>query len=287
MIIGIISYLPNDENLRLKRLQAHHKQIELLNKLNCSIYILAQNYKKEELLNNNNIHYILFDNGIGPSNTRNELLKRFYKSSEDWMLLCDDDRYFYDYYNIYDFFSELNITSSKFLQLDYIRSHMASKLPFKKQIYEQPLNLTHYVFEDTQTIGDTGIAIIKNFKKYYNKELYYDNLKAENGEGYEDKDFCCQLKLNHIKTHILTTFISASYNYTENSTLFTSMDNRLELHENNNIAVIERYKFTDLFINNHLNPIYKDEPITIERLNKITIPDNLKPEYKTLKNILF
>ncbi len=29
MIIGIISYLPNDENLRLKRLQAHHKQIEL------------------------------------------------------------------------------------------------------------------------------------------------------------------------------------------------------------------------------------------------------------------
>ena len=29
-----ISYLPNDENLRLKRLQAHHKQIELLNKLN-------------------------------------------------------------------------------------------------------------------------------------------------------------------------------------------------------------------------------------------------------------
>ena len=117
-----ISYLPNDENLRLKRLQAHHKQIELLNKLNCSIYILAQNYKKEELLNNNNIHYILFDNDIGPSNSRNELLKRFYKSSEDWMLLCDDDRYFYDYYNIYDFFSELNITSSKFLQLDYIRS---------------------------------------------------------------------------------------------------------------------------------------------------------------------
>lgn len=251
MIIGIISYLPNDTNLRQKRLQAHHKQIELLNKLNCQIYIVAQNYRQTDLLKNDNIHYILFDDGIGPANARNELLQRFYNSNEDWMLLCDDDRYFYNYYDIFTFFKELNNTPLKFIQLDYIRSHMASKLPFKKQIYEQPLNLTHYVFEDTQTIGDTGIAIIKNFKKYYNKELYYTNLKAESGEGYEDKDFCCQLKLNHIKTHILTTFISASYNYTENSTLFTSMDNRLKLHEDNNTVVIERYKFTDLFIKIH------------------------------------
>ena len=289
MIIGIISYLPEDKQLKEKRLQAHKKQLSSFKTLlpQTDIYILAQNYKEQDYIQADNLHYIKFEKGIGPANARNELLKMFYNSNNDWMLLCDDDRYFYDYYNIMEFFKELHNNPLKFSQLDYIRSHMATKLPFKKQIYEQPLNLTHYIFEDTQTINDTGIAIIRNFKKFYNKEIYYEDLKAEDGEGYEDKDFCCKLKLGGIKTHVLTTFISSSYNYTENSTLFSSMDKRLELHENNNKNIIEKYKLTDLFINGKMNNKYKDKPVAIERPEKIIIPESLIPQYEQPSDTLF
>lgn len=284
MIIGIISYLPDNDSLREKRINAHHKQLELFNKLNCKIYILAQNYRDTDYIENNNIIYFKLEEGIGPSRARNMLLDNFYNSDEDWMLLCDDDRYFYDYYDIFNFFNELNLTPDKFIKLDYIRSHIANKLPFKKVVYEQPLNLTHYVFEDKQSIDDTGIAVIKNFKKYYNKEIYYEDMNAKNGEGYEDKDFCCKLKLNNIKTHVLNTFISSSYNYTDNSTLFLNMDTRFKLHKNNNDTIKSKYK--DLFVKDKLKKQYKDSPIIIERKHKMIIPDNLLPDYGS-KNTLF
>ena len=156
----------------------------------------------------------------------------------------------------------------------------------KKSIYEQPLNLTHYVFEDRQTINDTGLAIIKNFKKYCNKEIYYEDIKAENGEGYEDKDFCCKLKLNNISTHILNTFISGSYNYDDNSTLFIDMQHRLNLHLDNNKHILDKYKDTNLFINGRLNKKYKNNPVIIAREHPITISDNLIPKYEN-KNTLF
>ena len=286
MIIGIISYLPMDKNVRQKRLEAHHKQLQLLSQLNCKMFIVAQNYTDEDYCKNNNIKYFKFDKGIGPSKARNILLDYFYNSDEDWMLMCDDDRYFYDYYDIFTFFNELQTNPYKFMQLDYIRSHMATKLPFKKSIYEQPLNLTHYVFEDRQTINDTGLAIIKNFKKYCNKEIYYEDIKAENGEGYEDKDFCCKLKLNNISTHILNTFISGSYNYDDNSTLFIDMQHRLNLHLDNNKHILDKYKDTNLFINGRLNKKYKNNPVIIAREHPITISDNLIPKYEN-KNTLF
>lgn len=279
--IGIISYLPNDEKVRQDRIKAHHKQLALMYKLNCPIYILSQSYQDSDFVENDVIHYIKHEKGIGPANARNELLRQFYNSEDDWMLLCDDDRYFYDYYDIFTFFNEIINNSKKFIDLDYIRTHSANKLPFKKLIYENPLNLTNYVFEDTQTIGDTGIALVRNFKKYYSKELYYNDLKAENGEGYEDKDFCCILKLNGIKTHILTTFISSSYNYTESSTIFKSYDYRMSVHSSNNELVVERYKNTDLFVNGKLNKKYKDNPILVPRKCPMVIPDNLKPKYES------
>ena len=136
MIIGIISYLPMDKNVRQKRLEAHHKQLQLLSQLNCKMFIVAQNYTDEDYCKNNNIKYFKFDKGIGPSKARNILLDYFYNSDEDWMLMCDDDRYFYDYYDIFTFFNELQTNPYKFMQLDYIRSHMATKLPFKKSIYD-------------------------------------------------------------------------------------------------------------------------------------------------------
>lgn len=286
MIIGIISYLPNDVVLRSKRLDKHQKQLELFKTLNVPIYIVAQNYKQEELSKIPGINYYCIDRGIGPANARNIMLQTFYNSNEDFMMLCDDDMVFYDYYGIRDFFNELITNPNKFINdLDYIRGVMASKVPFKQTVYNQRLNLTHYVFEDRDTIGTTALAIVKNFKKYYNKEIYYEDLNVSEGNGYEDKDFCCKLKINNIKTHVLDTFILKAFNYTDNSTLFNTYEDRMNVHSNNNSKIYEKYK--DLFDNNILKKCYKSPKVAIKRCNDIVIPDNLIPDKLKLKKSLF
>ena len=55
MIIGIISYLPDNEQIRQQRLKYHRKQLEQLLKLDCEINIVAQNYRYEDFLVNVNI----------------------------------------------------------------------------------------------------------------------------------------------------------------------------------------------------------------------------------------
>lgn len=286
MIIGIISYLPNDVVLRSKRLDKHRKQLELFKTLNVPIYIVAQNYKQEELSKIPGINYYCIDRGIGPANARNIMLQTFYNSNEDFMMLCDDDMVFYDYYGIRDFFNELITNPNKFINdLDYIRGVMASKVPFKQTVYTQRLNLTHYVFEDRDTIGTTALAIVKNFKKYYNKEIYYEDLNVSEGNGYEDKDFCCKLKINNIKTHVLDTFILKAFNYTDNSTLFNTYEDRMNVHSNNNSKIYEKYK--DLFDNNILKKCYKSPKVAIKRCNDIVIPNNLIPDKLKLKKSLF
>lgn len=286
MVIGIISYLPDNPELRSNRLDKHKRQLELFKTLNVPIFIVAQNYRQEELSNIPNINYYVTEKGIGPANARNILLQTFYNSQEDYMMLCDDDIVFYEYYGIRDFFNELITTPNKFINdLDYIRGVMASKVPFKQTVYDQRLNLTHYVFEDRDTIGTTALAIVKNFKKYYNKEIYYEDLNVSEGNGYEDKDFCCKLKINNIKTHVLDTFILKAFNYTDNSTLFNTYEDRMNVHNDNNSKIYEKYK--DLFDNNILKKCYKSQKVAIKRCNDIVIPDNLIPDKLKLKKSLF
>ena len=57
MVIGIISYLPDNPELRSNRLDKHKRQLELFKTLNVPIFIVAQNYKQEELSNIPNINY--------------------------------------------------------------------------------------------------------------------------------------------------------------------------------------------------------------------------------------
>lgn len=281
MIIGIISYLPNDIQVREQRLKYHKRQIEQFLKLNCPIIIVAQNYKEHEYYSNSNVLYFKYEQGIGMSTARNILLEYFYNSNEDWMMMCDDDAYYYNYYDIDVFFNELQTNPQKFIQLDFIRGKFASKLPFKKVVYEEPLNTNYYVFKDENSIGSLALCILKNYKKYYNKEFYFDVINPKKGEGYEDKNFCCTIKLNGINTHILQTFIMSTYNYTDNSTLFTTYEDRMKLHEMNNKSSLDKFKDTDFYINGKMNPKYRSEQVNIERIKPMVITPNLIPKDKS------
>lgn len=283
MIIGIISYLPDEPGVRSKRLEAHKKQINILKSYNIPIYVVAQNYKEEEY--DNSINYVYKGAPLGPSGARNYLLKQFYNTNNDFMWLLDDDIYPYDYYDLDMFIKDIHFNPDKFMSVDFIRPILAFQVPFKKTVYEEPKNTNYYVFKDQNTIGTTCCCIIKNLKKHYNKQLYYDTMNVECGEGYEDKDFCFKLKQNGIKTHKLQTFICGSYNYTDNSTLFKSYEDRMKVHESNNSHILDKYK--DMIDDrNILLKKYRDKDVYIKRVKPLKLTSNLKPQDVT-KGTLF
>lgn len=287
MIIGIISYLPDNEQTRQKRITAHKKQLDLLLQLGCNIYIVAQNYKKQDFIINPNIWYFPFEKGIGPSQARNILLKYFYNTNEDWMLMCDDDAYYYNYYDIDVFFDELKTNPEKFKQLDFIRGKFASKIPFKKTIYGEQLNRKYYLFRDENSVGSIAMCILKNFNKYYNKQFYLEDSDVCKGEGYEDRNFCCDLKLNDIKTHVLQTFIMTTYNYTDNSTLFSTYEDRMKVHNSNSDNSFDKYKDTDFYLNGKMNPKYRCSQVVIQRPKEMIISGNLIPDFGSSDDKLF
>lgn len=281
MIIGILSYLPDNEDVRRQRIKYHRKQIEQFLHLGCPIYIVAQNYKEEDYYINSNVFYFKFEKGIGMAGARNVLLSFFFNSDEDWMMLCDDDAYYYDYYNIDVFFDELKSNPNKFNQLDLIRGKFASKVPFKKVLDENPDVMDNYVFIDEGSIGSLALCIIKNWKKYYNKEFYFGNENPKKGEGYEDRNFCCRIKLGGIKTHVLQTFIMTTYNYTDNSTLFSTYEDRMKLHKMNVQSSLNAFKDTDFYVDGKMNTKYKSKPIYIPRIKRLVLTEKEKPKQKT------
>lgn len=288
MIFGITSYLPEDEHLRSKRLKGHRKQLEFFRKVlpDVPIYVVAQNYKDTDYTVDEKIHYLVFESGIGPANARNELLKLFYNSNEDFMYMLDDDIVFYDYYNILEFFNELHTKPSKYYSLDVVFSKLAQRQPFKKDNYEQPLNLDNWLFVDNQGMHSNSSILLKNLKKHHNMEIYYNNLDVNKLEGHEDMDFNCMLRLAKLNIHTLQTLITCAYNY-DDSSIYKSHQDRVNLFKGNDEAIYRRYSNTNLFINGRLNKGYKVKPIVIQRTTKIKLSDNLIPKYKQATDTLF
>lgn len=275
MIIGIISYLPKDYSIRQKRLEAHRKQLRKLKQYNLPIYIVAQNYTQQEL--DRQVNYIYIGNPLGPGGARNLLLDQFYNSDEDFMMLMDDDVYLYNYYDLPIFINEINTNPSKFRDLDYIRPIFAFQVPFKKTVYADVRNRNNYIFKDMNTINTTALSIIRNLRKYYNKRVFYTDMNTTNGEGYEDKDFCYQLKINGIKTHVLTTLICGSYNLSDNSSLFDSFEQRMSVHNKNNEVIKNKYaNMTDK--RGILLKQYRNYDVVVPRTRKLIISESLQPE---------
>ena len=84
ILIGILSYLPEDEKVRQKRLNYHNKQLDELKQYypTAYIYCVYQQYKDTEIPKDKINEYKTFDKGIGVSSARNEILKYYYDGIE-------------------------------------------------------------------------------------------------------------------------------------------------------------------------------------------------------------
>lgn len=213
--IGIISYLPRN-NKRTKRKVEINKAFDNLMQVvpkECEVYIVAQCYDEEDY--RPGIHYIKFDEGIGPSRARNELLKAFYASDDDFMLYIDDDNFLYDRYHTKDLFYEIQNHQEKFKYVDMFCGIHGRFSPFTKE--NEELDLEHFYHFKRMPFQTTGeFRVLRNLRKYNKPEIYYD----EDIKTGEDLDLRIRLEgMNDIYCYCCNNVIQGSYCMEADSTV--------------------------------------------------------------------
>jgi hypothetical protein len=193
-MFGVISWLPNDGGfilteeqkeekreqnlpLRKKRREIHLRQLEWImdnlpkDAIKLGIY---QNWNDEDFDNDlqGSMTIRRYSEGIGMSRARNAVLKEFYESTHDWLMLCDDDAWLYDHYDPKSFINELH-TSNKFDNLGAIITLQPSMSPFKKQNYND-LNRDNYVFTKGQLNLGAQVLFIRNVTKSSLNPIYFN-----------------------------------------------------------------------------------------------------------------
>lgn len=209
MKIYIISYLNNE----IKREKPHIKQLEWLKenfKLN-DIFILAQNYSIDKM---DEINYII-NNPIKPSLARNKLLSIFYSSNEEYGLFIDDDV----------ILKYKNINISKYIEKLINKNNYWDSLTFNEIRYSGSFKDENKVSLLKKSNILSGAAFIwKNFKKLYDKEIYFDeNL---NEYGLEDNEIAIQLNYNNLKHYMINR--PYIYELSSQSIFFNKNDRKIK-----------------------------------------------------------
>lgn len=244
LIAGIISYLPNDNDLRTKRLTASRKQLEWLHTVygnDVKVLFIAQNYTDNEVPNAPNIEVKLFEKGLGCGGARNEVLKEFYKSDYDWLLLMDDDTIIDDKYRPNNFMREIAANPDKF-KIDAVNAVEPEYQPYKKLNYEDKANLTHYKFTRRPINSGSATLIMKNIKKYYNDELYFNNPDANIGEGTEDVEFRLDWVIRGYTWYTMETWVRKSLAFNHSTIWLRTPEENTQMLLADLSNICDRYK---------------------------------------------
>jgi hypothetical protein len=151
-VIGIISWLPNNETRKIRQ-ERLEKLLEKCDELfNLPILIIAQNWDTTVKTTANCVVYSFEKLGI--TGARKKLREKFLESNYEYLIMLDDD-----------------------CQL------LGTELDANKYL-EQIDNKNGY-------IGIFKGTLLKLFAipKYLMQQVNYDNIEAENGEGFEDMVF--------------------------------------------------------------------------------------------------
>ena len=245
MQIGIISYLPDTE-FREKRKQVHCDQISWLRQLygnNQEIYVVAQNYEENDYLDN--LIYHKANKPLGGSIARNIILKRFYESDEDYLLILDDDTMIYPYYHMDIMMKEFQTVPSKYLEeIDMTVASYPAYKPFKKVIFNDPQNKFMYKFVPKPHIINMSLMFLKNLKKYYDKEIYFDEkmvLPPDFELTMEDTEFGLACIVEGMKCYQAECLIAKCPNW-NTSTIYKDESKRLDKNKKSIEYIIEKYK---------------------------------------------
>jgi len=189
--IGIISYLPDSEDLRKER---QKRVINLINQIdkhfNLPIILIAQNYKDFNINSKNIIRYN-YDK-LGITGARRELRIKFLESEYDYVIMLDDDMELSDNQQDYDIYIN-NILKYK-KEYYYVRNFLnnfsvMSKEGFKKLDYDPEICVENGTgFEDwifsvicTRTLN--SMRLTTNLPKYERKHFLNDKYSTWSTDG--------------------------------------------------------------------------------------------------------
>ena len=154
-LIGIISYLPDDEKIRKLRFELLLWLLQSCYRFNCDILIVAQNYHEEELEKLRNKVILDINDKLGITGARKRLREVFLSLDYDYLIMLDDD-------------CDIR-ASDKGIQayLSEIDEHPDSVLEFRGSL----------------------LKLYAISKSVYKEVDFRDDISAEAGTGFEDTIF--------------------------------------------------------------------------------------------------
>jgi hypothetical protein len=161
-VIGIISWLPNDETRQVRQEKLEKLLVKCDNLFNLPIIIVAQNWDSTVITTPN---CVVFNyDKLGITGARKKLRERFLESNYDYLIMLDDD---------------CELIGSKPYADDYLQ-----QIDFHNG-----------------SIGIFKGTLLKLFAipKELMAQVEYENVEAEKGEGFEDLIFVetCKIKFNN------------------------------------------------------------------------------------------
>lgn len=251
--VRIISYFKEDQFLN-KRMEAHRKQVEFFIELGLKIKILAIQYKPEWFINHPLIQYQIQSERTLPGSSRNILLQDFYSSDEDFSCFADNDSFWYNEgkYNpsgvgILDHIRNGVIDVDLFVPID------GSSTPYN-EILSDPEQKKKIMFKRSSNFRGC-LMFVKNFKKHYNEEIYFDvNTFEVDGRVIpgEDTAFGFSVVTKGYKAYRCESLILKEY--MRNGSTWCTPETRVELNKLMNEKLINKF---NLKLKSNGKPCYK------------------------------
>ena len=200
VMYGTISYIPPDAERKAMRIANHRKQLDWL-----STFLTPDDlyYRVESAWGDDSDYDCLNDvpfnikhlkNGAAyPGANRNILLEELYTSNYDWLVIMDDDRALYPYFNGEEFFTkELKGPDGDRLakEATIIKGLHPMVEPFKKQCIEFPKKKEAWFMAKSSPLGFLQIACIPNLVRYGYEPIYMNGeTSCQLGTPPEDVQF--------------------------------------------------------------------------------------------------
>lgn len=196
--VYMISFLPEDPLLRQRRLGFANKSLDYWRRQGLHPVVYAQGYKDGDFVEG--VDYIVnFGPTKRPAGARNELLHLFYGSNEDFGLFVDDDIMLYegekygDSDNMVDILRDIPIESLD--GVDTMEPINPSQTPFSALYQKKGGILRHNLLLKRHIATSGGAIFIRNFKKHYDEEVFFEDWKHEDGTVWMGEDVALGVEL--------------------------------------------------------------------------------------------
>lgn len=279
-MIGIISYLPDTDNLRSVRVRNCKRQLDWLHKLfpNEVPLVVAQNYTHSDMVSEFNIEYNVYPYGIGSHRARNIILQRFYNSTDTWLFLMDDDVSAYDYYDADTFIR--NVYYNKYsITSDIIIPLAPETTPFKALNIKNNIAKQYYLSRSAATNCPNMMLFRRPDKGC---EIFFDDsidLLADDAIP-DDNKFVIECIYSGMRVHRADFWVKKSMDRQKSVIYSDDIETNYAQHANlgKNLTKYVRSTYNVKSIA-EFNKIYnKAVPICISRGEPYSVPENLLPK---------